>query len=314
MVHVTGPRPRLTGNVLSLITTQPRRHLHIELLHTSLPAAQHCAERRQELDPKACSTAPAPPRPGTQHTLSGPSVCRCACEASLMQPLSGPFLICSPHPAGPLSLIRAEKGQHVRNGKNESSLCQAPQGSRGWGQAEAAPAPAQPLGGRGCWVLWKAQDRLSHRARWPGARSQLAARLPQEKDRPFPCLVPRKQEKGQRGREEDREGPHHSDSPRPRPSPAGLLGGLAPQRWPGWPCSRESPYRKGTQLGLLAQQGRPFSTLLLNQQTKDSCSQPVQGWGRWPSPQEAREMVSAAQQSRAPGIRNCMHLCSLSRV
>lgn len=120
-------------------------------------------------------------------------------------------------------------------------------------------------------VLGAVEDPGQAFPQGPMAGGQPAARLPQEKDRPFPCLVPREQEKGQRGGEEAREGPHQAGSPCPPPSPPGLLGGLPPQHWPQWPCSGE-PHRKGTQVSLLAQQGRP----------PQHCCSP--GRGRTPAP------------------------------
>ena len=107
------------------------------------------------------------------------------------------------------------------------------------------------------------------------AGGQPAARLPQEKDRPFPCLVPRELEKGQRGGEEAWEGPHQAGSPCPRPSRAARWSTSSALAWGA--VLQGKPAQEGDPGQRLAQQGRPSSPLLRDQQTKGSCSQPAQG-------------------------------------
>ena len=161
-------------------------------------------------------------------------------------------------------------------------------------------------------VLGAVEDPGQAFPQGPMAGGQPAARLPQEKDRPFPCLVPREQEKGQRGGEEAREGPHQAGSPCPPPSPP------RDARWSASSALAPVAVLRGTtQKGDPGQPARSprkaSSALLLARQMKDSCPQLAQGWGA-ASPQEAEETASAARQSRVLGSRNYTHLCSLSRV
>lgn len=123
-------------------------------------------------------------------------------------------------------------------------------------------------------MLWQAQDRLSHRAR-PGANQQ-PPRLPQEKDRPFPCVLSPGSKRKDRGEgKRPGRGSHQAGSPCPDPALQGcevvylLRAGLG-GRAPGKPA-------QGGPRPWLSQQGRLFLTCCATSEPKGSCSQPAGG-------------------------------------
>ena len=195
----------------------------------------------------------------------------------------------------------------VRNGKNAKQLCQAPQGSRGWGQAEAAPAPAWPLEGTGCCGRPRTGFPTG-----PDGRGPASSPPPSGKGQAFPLSCPQRTRERTEGRGRG-----------PGGSPPGWLSvpPTQPPRDARWSASSAlapvAVLRGTTQKGDPGQPARSprkaSSALLLARQMKDSCPQLAQGWGA-ASPQEAEETASAARQSRVLGSRNYTHLCSLSRV
>ena len=163
----------------------------------------------------------------------------------------------------------------------------------------------------GYWVLWKAQDRLSHRARWPGASQQPASL---RKSQAFPLSCPQRTRERTEGRGRGLGG-----------SPPGWLcvPPTQPPRAARWSASSAlAPVAmlrgKPAQEGDLGQPARSARKALLTTAARpaDAGLLPPAGTGlgRAASPQEAGETASATRQSRVLGSRNYTHLCSLSRV